>query len=382
MKYFYILLIVSIQNIQLYCQNLDFAINDTIIAQLSNTIDILGLGDPTHQESTITKYRIDLIKKLVSQKDFKIIAIEGNMYGLYMAHQKFLEDKNFLQYEKAMYAMLNSKEMEELYEFVYEENRKGNEVQILGFDPSFSSASIVEDISKELENIQTLTNREKRDFIKILKKANITNLKALFRNNRKIKRKIMAYIDIILGAYKAKNIDEKFFRQALQNLKFLYSQNLSDKRDIAMADNIDFLREVFPKDKIILFGSSTHLLKKPKAIYTNFFQKNRTTTLGQQLTQKYHKRYCFIAYTAISGQKWRFWNKSSILEAPKEASIESKTDRSTDKQASFISQHKFPIQKIICRFLGHSFMKLSIWEVMDALVLLRDVKPSQIKKND
>jgi len=44
-------------------QENDFKVNDLIVEQLPKNVSIVGLGDPTHQESTITKYRIDLIKK-------------------------------------------------------------------------------------------------------------------------------------------------------------------------------------------------------------------------------------------------------------------------------------------------------------------------------
>ncbi len=49
-------------------QEIDFKVNDLIVDQLPKNVSIIGLGDPTHQESTITKYRFDLIKKLIEEK--------------------------------------------------------------------------------------------------------------------------------------------------------------------------------------------------------------------------------------------------------------------------------------------------------------------------
>lgn len=83
-----------------FCQEKNDAINTTIVNSLPENVSIVGLGDPTHQESTITKYRIDLIKKLVTKKEFKVIAIEGNIYELYKAHQRFLQDKGIFYYDK------------------------------------------------------------------------------------------------------------------------------------------------------------------------------------------------------------------------------------------------------------------------------------------
>lgn len=45
-------------------QNDNYKINELIVNYLPDNVNILGLGDPTHQESTITKHRIDLIKKI------------------------------------------------------------------------------------------------------------------------------------------------------------------------------------------------------------------------------------------------------------------------------------------------------------------------------
>lgn len=118
-------------------QENDFKVNDLIVDQLPKNVSIIGLGDPTHQESTITKYRIDLIKKLIEEKQFKIIAIEGNMYGLYKGFQRFMEDKKISHIEKAMYRQLNLPEMDELYQYVYDRNQKGDSIMIVGFDPAF-----------------------------------------------------------------------------------------------------------------------------------------------------------------------------------------------------------------------------------------------------
>ena len=56
-------------------QEVDFKVNDVIINSLPNNTSIVGLGDPTHQESTITKYRIDLIKKSIVRYTITIIYI-------------------------------------------------------------------------------------------------------------------------------------------------------------------------------------------------------------------------------------------------------------------------------------------------------------------
>lgn len=379
--YISLFLITLISN-STYAQNNISELNNIILSKLPENINIIGLGDPTHQESTITKYRIDLIKKLVEDKKFKIIAIEGNIYELYKAYQKFIQNNDISYLENAMYSQLNIAEMEELYQYVYEKNKKGDSIIITGFDPVFSGNTFVQNIENDLKNIDFLSEKEKQDFINELEKATIVNLKAVFRNNKKVRSKIVHYSKLILNKFSPKSKSDYFFEQALQNIVFLYdsnqNENSSNLRDMAMSNNISFLTKLYPNQKIILFGSSTHLLKNPTEINSNFFQNNRKT-LGDLLNQNYNDKYYFIAYSGISGEKSNMFNKPKEIIELDENSIEYKYKDVTSSiflNKSIIS----PEENIYCRFLGHSFLDINIWKVMDGLILIKNIEPAKIKK--
>ncbi|NHN27528.1 erythromycin esterase family protein [Flavobacterium jejuense] len=390
MKHFTFLLYFFLLEIPfVFSQEKSYEINNTIVNSIPENVTIVGLGDPTHQESTITKYRIDLIKKMVKEKEFKVIAIEGNMYEFYKAHQLFIKDKDISHYEKAMYRMLNAKEMEELYSFIYTENKKGNELQFIGFDPAFSGVSFAQNIAEDLEGITSLSQEEKDDFIKYIKKANIVSLKALFRNNKKVKEKIVFYSEKILATFNPKTQNDYFFSEALKNMIFLFTNDPeivtygANKRDIGMALNVDFIQSQFPNEKIILFGSSTHLLKNPNAIEGAFFQNNRIT-FGHKLSEKFKSNYFYIAYTALSGTKYNYLNKNKPKHIPEAAenSIEYKINQEFKAPAVYITKETdYPMDKVLAsRFMGHSFLTLQLWEVMDALVLIKEVESFEIKK--
>lgn len=390
MKYFSLFVCFFLLEITVvFSQDKSYEINHTIVNSLPKNVTIVGLGDPTHQESTITKYRIDLIKKLVMEKEFKIIAIEGNMYEFYKAHQQFIKDNNVSHYEKAMYGMLNAKEMEALYAFVYEENQKGNEVKFLGFDPAFSGITFSKNIEKDLEKVTSLTAEEKKDFIKTVKKANIANFAALFRNNKKVKQKIVFYSEKILATFKPVTQNDYFFSEALKNMIFLFANDskikdyCDNKRDIGMALNLDFIQSQFPEEKIILFGSSTHLFKNPNAVEDSYIQ-NKRIPFGHKLSEKFKEDYFYIAYTSLSGTKYNYLNKNKPKTIPEasENSIEYKINQEFNAPAVYISKETtYPMNKVLeSRFMGHSFLPLKLWEVMDALVLIKDVAPFEIKK--
>ena len=383
MKSHYLLLILCLNFFGISGQDLDYSINDHIVSSLDDSVSILGLGDPTHQESTITKFRIDLIKKLVKEKGFKIIAIEGNFLELYEAHQDFLKTKNYSSYQKAMFSQLNATEMEDLYDFVYEENKAGNPIYFIGFDVVFSGSTFTKRVEEKLAKIQIFTEKEKRHFAKLIKKASYTSLGAIFRNTKKLKRKLKPYLEKIISQFKTKNESDFFFFQAIQNLNYyLYSSEDDTKhnrRDYAMSYNLDFIKNHFEKKKIILFGSSTHLRKNPNNIKSNY--SNTRISFGEELNKKYGNSYHFIAYTALSGTKYNPFGKPSILPELSESSIEKYIEKQYNNLPLYLRPQDFEAKEPMeCRFLGHVFDNFNLWKAFDSLVLIGDVKPFEIKK--
>lgn len=366
-------------------QEIDFKVNDLIVDQLPKNVSIIGLGDPTHQESTITKYRIDLIKKLIEEKQFKIIAIEGNMYGLYKGFQRFMEDKKTSHIEKAMYRQLNLPEMDELYQYVYDRNQKGDSIMIVGFDPAFYEKIFVEDIKEDLKNSTVLTDEEKQDFFINLTKATDTSLTALFRNREKIKSKIVHYSNKILSDFTPKTESEYFLQQTLESFVFRITDENNGKnpishRDMGMARNIAFLKEKY-KSNIILFGSSSHLLKDSKGVFDEFRQNNRIC--GDILNDQYKEDYYYIAYSAISGKKFNGYSPfKDTKDLPELTPNSVEYEFQNAELPIFLNQSSYKKDAVYSRFMGYQFVELNIWNVMDGLVLINNVLPSKWKNKN
>lgn len=144
-----------------------------------------------------------------------------------------------------------------------------------------------------------------------------------------------------------------------------------------MSDNLSFLIEKYPNQKIILFGSSTHLLKNPKEINLRFFQNNRIT-LGESLNQKYQDQYYFIAFSGISGEKPNIFIKPVKLPDLHSKSIEYKYK---DADLPIFLNKSISKEKITqCRFMGHSFLEMNLWKIMNGLVLIENIETAKIKK--
>lgn len=368
----------------LYSQKLDYSINSNIIESIPDHVEIIALGDPTHQEATITSYRTDLIRKLSTNDEYKIIAIEGNIYELYNAYTRFVKDGRLLHMNKAMYGQLNSVQMDSLFAYVQEENLKGNTIKILGYDPHFSGNSFPSLVHNKLNDMDILSKEELEDFVKTCKGASNTNLLALFRNDKALRRKLVMYAMRVLQGYEPDSIDDAIFCQALTNLVSLYSDSTDvsrdDRRDVEMARNVSFIRQLFPDKKIILFGSSTHFVKSSTSIYTPFHQKDHTF-LGSELHEAFDSTYYFIAYTGLSGYKWKIYNREKALERLDDNSIERRANNDLADPATFYSKNSAPeIKRTSSRYLGHHFNVMDIWKTTDMLVFIKDIKPIKIRK--
>lgn len=294
-----------------------------------------------------------------------------------------MKDKKRTHIEDAMYDQLNLPEMDELYEYVYNRNKKGDSIMIVGFDPAFYKELFVEDIKEDLKKVDALTDEEKQDFLAQLTKASDKSLNVLFRNGKKIKSKIVHYSKKILSDFNPKTESDYFFKQTLESFVFSITDENKGKnpishRDMGMARNITFLKERY-NTNIILFASSTHLLKESKGVKDEFRQNNRIC--GDILSDTYKDDYYYIAYSGISGQKLNPlnpFNNFKVLPELSPNSVEYEY-QNIDKPV-FLNKSNFKKDSTFSRFMGYQFVELNIWKVMDGLVLIDNVSPSKWKK--
>jgi hypothetical protein len=273
--------------------------------------------------------------------------------------------------------------MEPLYDFVADENRRGHRVSLIGFDVAFSGTTFPERVSARLQNDTLLSTEDREEFVKLLKKASNSSITALFRNGERIKAGIRVYAQKIITTLEPEDEADAFFLQALRNLVWYFDSEDPDARDLAMFQNVEFMHRYYEGEKIILFGSSTHLLKSPKSIHGNdtFWQSRKT--LGEELDVSYGDAYHFIAYTALSGSQYQPFGKPNPLPGIEPGSVEDHVNQNRTGLATFMGPQDFrPGGPVKCRMLGHRFVAMELWKVTDGLVLIPDVEPFEIKKVD
>ncbi|WP_291727358.1 erythromycin esterase family protein [Bernardetia sp.] len=373
-------------------------LHQVISDNLSEQVEILALGDPNHYEGTINTHRIGLIKELVKNKKFRVIAFESNTFEMYHSYKKFKQSKNPTDLFNGMYANFKCQELVELFDFVEEQNKKGDSIIIAGFDTNYSGSKTMEylllSLEKYLKNKNILSIEEKKEYFNNLEKSSIVNLRVLFMNGDKVISELIPPTKKIIAALEAaqnKTQDERFLRQQLRNILQL-RENRNDeeamsfwnRRDYYMIDNIEFLKKEYPNQKIILWGASGHFLKDAKKVNIPFFQNEKLVIIGQRLKEKYKEKYFLISYSALSGKRKVAFGNAKI-DTPKENTLEyialqkSIEEKTTFYLMNFSSQLDIPPtkqkEKINSRILGHSDTEMEIQEVCDAVIFLDNCQP-------
>ncbi len=345
---------------------------------------IVALGDATHTDYTASKFRVDLMKELVENYNFTIIAIESNLYEVYKAFEDFKKNSDIVAMNSSIYTIVRNYHLDELFFYLKEQNEKGNNIKVFGFDASLSGGYAYETFTQAMESNLNNTEIECKDvsfltFSKRFKNLTPTNLKALLRT-----KKDYNIVYDYLGCYlnqEAISDDNKVLNKALANFHTSIGNSWAGKksdntRDSLMFTNISYLKNKYPEEKMILFGSSTHFIKRPNAINSKYMQNNRVT-LGERLHTAFPKDYFFIAYTGVSGNTRGFYGKKIKLGKLIPNSIENAVNETYDSSIPIMylctNRDKATLDKAdSSRILGNTFQEMDISSNIDGLFLIRN----------
>lgn len=358
----------------LFISAINYAQDSILINDIKDK-QIVALGDASHSDYTSSLLRVELIKKLIEEHNFKSIVLESNLFEVYQAFEQYKITNSIETINDAIFLVMRNEALNDLFIYLKEQNDLGNPIKVFGFDSSFSatdSNTVFINAIKENTNYNNLNCSDISDseFAKHFKMLTHTNLKALLRSKKDY---IVVYNYLMCQLQK--NNSHSIINQALSNItktiQARYDKVDSDNfRDQLMYENIVFLKKLYPNEKMILFGSSTHFIKTPKAIESSFMQNNRIT-LGALLTKHFSDQYSFIAYTAINGNSLGFYKKKYKLKQAPQGSIENTVALSPNtiylnKQSTLLQTAKSS------RLLGNTFINMNINEVVDGLVLIKD----------
>lgn len=369
-----------------FSQQLTKADNDLLFSDIGQK-QIVALGDATHTDYTATKFRVDLIKELVEKHNFSIIGIESNLYEVYKAFEDFKTNGNIVEMSSSLYFVVRSNELDKLFFYLKEQNEKGNNVKVFGFDSEFSGENPHLTFIKGIQSNSNNTEMKCKDIVSLKKLYEIfekiqpltpNNLKPLL-STKKEYRTLDNFLTCYLNNHSMSD-ENKILNQSLSNLKVKIDNNARSYniiRDSLMFDNIIYLKNKYPDEKMILFGSSTHFQRKVKASNSKFAQNSGWINLGERLSEKFPDDYFFIAYTAISGNTRDFYGKKKKLKKLIPNSIESIVSEkySADTEIMYLSVNRDKSvldEAVYSRFMGNTFLEMDISMNADGLFFIKN----------
>ena len=329
--------------------------------------EIVLLGEQTHGDGAVFEKKLAMVKELHEKGGFNLLVFESGLYDNFKANQLYSVKKEDLGIFKQSVGSLYSDT--EVFQDLLDYIETHQELKILGFDSQESNLFdqyFLDDfetlctnnnisISKEtyIELEKTLVVRDLESYV-----GNKKDSTALYDRILALQRKIDLIpksnleTKVIVQTFKSVFSDLDFNLKSLQKEK-IHVQNPRDKQ---MAENLTFIKETYPNEKIIGWGASYHFANRlnefefteetENYIKQNFELLDSITDhnhmelndeiekvkslrfakpMGQLLKENYGDKLFSLAFTSYEGSYLDIFHDNilPILIAPKN-SIESK----------------------------------------------------------
>lgn len=303
------------------------------INQFLKSENQIMMGEPTHGDGNIMSYKIKLIKNLHENFGFNVILFEGDMLG-FMASNKNAKEGNRTRtiINDVLPPMWkNSKELNELVEYVEKENSNGDSIFIAGFDTQFDTKSsinsFVSDFPKFLSSNNIAFSTEIGETGEDEKQNLISTFTALvyrgFRKGKPINTVDFSRFEHTIQRLKDSlehftTNDGRFWAQVLTNLKdylpemyannnlpYKYITTEMNLRDSIMANNYIYQAEhSFKGKKLIAWAATDHIRRS--------MPNESSKKMGEFLSEKLKEKSPYIiGFTSGDGMYYNYIDKNT-----------------------------------------------------------------------
>jgi len=372
-----------------------------ILSQKIGDSRIVMLGEQTHGHGTTFIAKTRIIKYLVENLGFDVLAFESGFYEINKLWDcDLMLSKKIDSTKKEIYGIWSrTEEFKPLINYVMERNANGKRLDLSGFDckheAQYGQKNYVMDFDKFLLESQIKLPSDYTKF-KILLESLVKDDIESKVNSKQIVlfNSVLELIKIEIQRLK-KSSETEFWNQELKSLKKqarscwvlskLKGLSRFVARDSAMAENLLWLANTkFKGRKIIVWAASFHIAKGKEYFETNKrFDVSNLETMGNVVDKNLPKQVYTLGFISSEGSYGEWYSKNSpsypINRSP--SSLEALIAKTTYNFA-FIDLRTLKNEEPFNMAGIDYFEGKATWnKIFDGLFYIRQMKPpTYIKK--
>ncbi|RZJ23689.1 MAG: erythromycin esterase family protein [Acinetobacter sp.] len=373
-----------------YTSPLDTANNNTLKYTKKDLkkVEIIGLGESTHGTHEFFKTKASLIKELIRDFGFSVIAFETPMAEAHEINKFIIDgvgDLDEMMNNRYLFSINKNTEIKELLLWLKNENlSRSHKIHFEGVD--------MQKPTQALKNIVNYFGENKIIGIDVKIISDFLSSNPNKAKYQEIKSRLTTIKEYINKNERDLNLDAFNLKWAKQNVELLLQMSdenlfgrLYSKRDSLMAANLIFLKNLYTKDKVIFWAHNSHI------------QSTNSIGTGTYLKKQFLDAYYSIGFATGEGNVRTFdsygVSKVSRISKSYEGSIDfhlSSLNRNNyflnlkklnEKEPSY---KKKLINQLNFRMMGFNekitnYSEFHLTENFDALIFIKNSTATSLK---